>query len=112
MRSLMIVALAVSLVAAPVAASKDKEIGTNFPTDFPAIVDASLGTPVLGFGSGDGPVAHTPVIFLHGNTGSSCDPPADAARRVSFSRAGLPPAPAVGRELADWGTAVTTAETS
>jgi pimeloyl-ACP methyl ester carboxylesterase len=41
-------------------------VGTSFPAGFPTIVDASLGTPVLGFGAA-GPVQRTPVIFLHGN---------------------------------------------
>jgi pimeloyl-ACP methyl ester carboxylesterase len=62
---------------APVSA-KDKELGTSFPADFPVIVDASLGTPVIGFGSAEGPVAHTPVIFLHGNNDTpyptACNP--------------------------------------
>ena len=41
-------------------------VGTSLPAGFPSIVDASLGTPVLGFGAA-GPVERTPVIFLHGN---------------------------------------------
>jgi len=41
-------------------------VGTTFPAGFPTIVDASLGTPVLGFGA-SGAVRRTPVIFLHGN---------------------------------------------
>jgi pimeloyl-ACP methyl ester carboxylesterase len=41
-------------------------VGTTFPADFPAIEDASLGKPVIGFGAA-GPVTRTPVIFLHGN---------------------------------------------
>jgi pimeloyl-ACP methyl ester carboxylesterase len=41
-------------------------VGTSFPAGFPVLTDASLGTPVLGFGAA-GPVVHTPVIFLHGN---------------------------------------------
>ncbi len=41
-------------------------VGTSFPAGFPTIVDASLGTPVLGFGAA-GRVKRTPVIFLHGN---------------------------------------------
>jgi pimeloyl-ACP methyl ester carboxylesterase len=41
-------------------------VGTSLPADFPVIVDASLGVPVIGFGAA-GPVARTPVIFLHGN---------------------------------------------
>lgn len=41
-------------------------VGTTLPADFPVIEDASLGTPVIGFGA-SGPVQRTPVIFLHGN---------------------------------------------
>jgi pimeloyl-ACP methyl ester carboxylesterase len=41
-------------------------VGTSFPAGFPVITDASLGTPVIGFGAA-GPVVHTPVIFVHGN---------------------------------------------
>jgi pimeloyl-ACP methyl ester carboxylesterase len=41
-------------------------VGTSFPSDFPVIVDASLGVPVIGFGAA-GAVTRTPVIFLHGN---------------------------------------------
>ena len=42
-------------------------IGKTFPADFPVIEDASLGVPVIGFGSSVGDVRRTPVIFLHGN---------------------------------------------
>jgi pimeloyl-ACP methyl ester carboxylesterase len=52
-------------------------LGTAFPAGFPTIVDASLGTPVLGFGAA-GRVVHTPVIFLHGNNDTpfptACNP--------------------------------------
>lgn len=41
-------------------------LGTTLPPGFPTIADASLGTPVLGFGAA-GPVGRTPVLFLHGN---------------------------------------------
>ena len=61
--------LAVVLVAtlvAPIAARAADQVGTSFPAGFPTIVDASLGTPVIGFGAA-GPVRRTPVIFLHGN---------------------------------------------
>ncbi len=54
------------------------EIGTTFPAGFPVILDASLGVPVIGFGSDEGPVAHVPVIFLHGNNdtpfATACNP--------------------------------------
>jgi len=31
-------------------------VGTTFPADFPTIIDASLGKPVIGFGGSDGRV--------------------------------------------------------
>jgi pimeloyl-ACP methyl ester carboxylesterase len=52
-------------------------VGTTFPNGFPAIEDASLAKPVLGFGAA-GAVARTPVIFLHGNNDTpyptACNP--------------------------------------
>ena len=52
-------------------------VGTSFPAGFPSIVDASLGSPVLGFGAA-GPVNRTPVILLHGNNDTpfptACNP--------------------------------------
>lgn len=52
-------------------------VGTTFPADFPVITDASLGTPVLGFGAA-GPIEQTPVILLHGNNDTpyptACNP--------------------------------------
>lgn len=42
-------------------------IGTTFPAGFAVPVDASLKVPVIGFGSAEGVVRRTPVIFLHGN---------------------------------------------
>jgi pimeloyl-ACP methyl ester carboxylesterase len=52
-------------------------VGTSFPAGFPAITDASLGTPVIGFGAA-GRVTRTPVIFLHGNNDTpfptACNP--------------------------------------
>jgi pimeloyl-ACP methyl ester carboxylesterase len=59
----MVVCLAVAGAPSAVAAGT---VGTSFPGGFPVITDASLGTPVIGFGAA-GPVTHTPVIFLHGN---------------------------------------------
>ncbi len=56
-------AAAFALAAAAHAAGT---VGTTFPADFPVIEDTSLGKPVIGFGAA-GPVARTPVIFLHGN---------------------------------------------
>ena len=53
-------------------------VGTTFPADFPRIVDASLGVPVIGFGSREGDVERVPVIFLHGNNDTpfptACNP--------------------------------------
>jgi pimeloyl-ACP methyl ester carboxylesterase len=52
-------------------------VGTSFPAGFPTIDDASLGTPILGFGAA-GPVHRTPVILLHGNNdtpyATACNP--------------------------------------
>ena len=69
----------VALVAAAATgtARAGDTIGTTFPAGFPTILDASLGTPVLGFG-GAGPVRRTPVILLHGNNDTpyptACNP--------------------------------------
>jgi pimeloyl-ACP methyl ester carboxylesterase len=72
------VAAAVALGAAVLAAGASAaSVGTSFPAGFPTIVDASLGTPVLGFGAA-GPVERTPVILLHGNNDTpyptACNP--------------------------------------
>jgi pimeloyl-ACP methyl ester carboxylesterase len=76
-RALAAAAAVVLAVAAP-AQAKSKQVGTSFPAGFPVIVDATLGTPVLGFGSAEGPVAHTPVVFVHGNNDTpyptACNP--------------------------------------
>src|SRR5512141_802209 len=52
-------------------------VGFSLPGDFPIINDASLGVPLIGFGA-TGPVARTPVIFLHGNNdtpfATACNP--------------------------------------
>jgi pimeloyl-ACP methyl ester carboxylesterase len=52
-------------------------VGTGFPSGFPAIEDASLQAPVIGFGAA-GTVVHTPVILLHGNNDTpfptACNP--------------------------------------
>ncbi len=61
--------------ASPVHA--DGIVGASFPSDFPVINDASLGTPLIGFGAA-GPVRRTPVIFVHGNNDTpyptACNP--------------------------------------
>ncbi len=55
-------------------------VGTTFPDDFPEILDASTGLPVIGFG-GPGRARRTPVIFLHGNNDTpyptACSPYGD-----------------------------------
>lgn len=59
-------AATVGVAVAAAAGAAGGTVGTAFPTGFPTITDASLGTPVLGFGAA-GPVQGTPVILLHGN---------------------------------------------
>jgi len=60
----IVTALAFVLACAPARAAGT--VGSSFPEGFAAIVDASLGQPVIGFGAA-GPVTRTPVIFVHGN---------------------------------------------
>jgi hypothetical protein len=75
------VIVAVAALAAALAlaggASASGTVGTSFPSGFPVITDASLGTPVIGFGAA-GPVSRTPAIFLHGNNDTpfptACNP--------------------------------------
>jgi pimeloyl-ACP methyl ester carboxylesterase len=70
--------VAVALVLAAPASAQSEQVGTSFPSGFPTIIDASLGKPVLGFGSNEGRVARTPVVFLHGNNDTpyptACNP--------------------------------------
>ena len=58
-------------------AGAEGTVGTSFPADFPVIIDASLGVPIIGFGAG-GRVERTPVIFVHGNNDTpfptACNP--------------------------------------
>jgi pimeloyl-ACP methyl ester carboxylesterase len=63
--AIVVIACGLALAGASTAAAGGT-VGTSFPAGFPVITDASLGTPVLGFGAA-GPVVQTPVIFLHGN---------------------------------------------
>jgi pimeloyl-ACP methyl ester carboxylesterase len=55
----------------------DGIVGSTFPPNFPVILDASLGTPLIGFGA-PGHVTRTPVIFVHGNNDTpfptACNP--------------------------------------
>jgi pimeloyl-ACP methyl ester carboxylesterase len=73
------------LVGAGVASAAT--VGTSFPPGFPSITDASLGTPVLGFGA-SGPVNRTPVIFLHGNNDTPyptlCNPYGDVQALAQY----------------------------
>jgi pimeloyl-ACP methyl ester carboxylesterase len=71
--SLAVLGVAVATSSAAAAG----QVGTSLPADFPVIVDASLGVPVIGFGAA-GPVKRRPVIFLHGNNDTpfptACNP--------------------------------------
>lgn len=74
----MRLALMTCLISAlPLAAEAGPQVGTTLPADFPVIVDASLGVPVIGFGAA-GPVQRTPAIFVHGNNDTpfptACNP--------------------------------------
>ena len=59
------------------AASAHAGVGTTLPADFPTLLDASLGEPLLGFGAA-GKVTRTPVVFVHGNNDTpfptACNP--------------------------------------
>ena len=70
-------ALGLALAAAS-AAQAGGTIGTTLPADFPVILDASLGKPVIGFGA-PGRAYRTPVIFLHGNNDAPFNYPASCA---------------------------------
>ena len=56
--------LILAVLLPPAVARGAEQVGTTFPADFPVILDASLGVPVIGFGAA-GRVRRTPVIFLH-----------------------------------------------
>lgn len=75
MRRLAVLAILLAALVVPTSAAP--AAGTTFPPGFPTILDASLGTPVLGFG-GSGRVRRTPVILLHGNNDTpyptACNP--------------------------------------
>jgi len=78
---LVVAALTMSVAAAGAASAippgPAPTIGTTLPNDFPEILDASTGAPVIGFG-GSGLVRRAPVIFLHGNNDTpfptACNP--------------------------------------
>jgi pimeloyl-ACP methyl ester carboxylesterase len=69
-------ALAAAL-ALSAAARADGSVGSTLPAGFPVINDASLVTPLIGFGAA-GPVTRTPVVFVHGNNDTpfptACNP--------------------------------------
>jgi pimeloyl-ACP methyl ester carboxylesterase len=69
--------VATALLGALSMAQAQTPIGNTLPADFPVIVDASLGKPIIGFGAA-GPVERTPVIFVHGNNdtpfATACNP--------------------------------------
>jgi pimeloyl-ACP methyl ester carboxylesterase len=74
----MVQALAVLVVLGlAIGAEAGVQVGTSFPADFPQIIDASLGVPVIGFGAA-GRVQRAPVLFLHGNNDTpfptACNP--------------------------------------
>ena len=71
----MVLFVSAAVGAAP--ARADGTVGSSLPAGFPVILDASLGTPLIGFGAA-GPLRHTPVIFVHGNNDTpyptACNP--------------------------------------
>ena len=64
--SIMLMAACATVALLVSGATAAGSVGTSLPSDFPVIIDNSLGVPVLGFGAA-GAIQHTPVIFLHGN---------------------------------------------
>jgi pimeloyl-ACP methyl ester carboxylesterase len=60
-----------------VASRADGTVGFTLPADFPVIVDASIGKPLIGFGAA-GEVRRVPVVFVHGNNDTpfptACNP--------------------------------------
>ena len=77
MRFVPTLAVCLLVTATAAAAPAAGVVGTSFPSAFAVPTDASLGSPVLGFGAA-GRVHRTPVIFLHGNNDTpfptSCNP--------------------------------------
>ena len=69
--------LALAALGSVAAANAAGTVGNTLPAGFPVIDDASLGTPLIGFGAA-GPVARTPVVFVHGNNDTpfptACNP--------------------------------------
>jgi len=69
--------LALVALGSVAAAHAAGTVGNTLPAGFPVIADASLGTPLFGFGAA-GPVTRTPVVFVHGNNDTpfptACNP--------------------------------------
>ena len=69
--------LATAVCWAAASAHADGTVGTSLPANFPVTLDASLGTPLIGFGAA-GAVTRTPVVFVHGNNDTpyptACNP--------------------------------------
>ena len=69
--------LAAVACLATAGAHADGAIGDKLPADFPVILDASLGEPLIGFGA-TGTPTRTPVVFVHGNNDTpfptACNP--------------------------------------
>jgi pimeloyl-ACP methyl ester carboxylesterase len=80
---LVVTLLAGAALTVPASAA----IGTSFPAGFAPPTDASLGTPVLGFGA-DGRLTRNPVILLHGNNDTPyptlCNPYGDVHDLASY----------------------------
>ena len=72
--SRLLLASAACLAGASVHAAT---VGDKLPADFPVILDASLGEPLIGFGAAGAPT-RTPVVFVHGNNdtpfATACNP--------------------------------------
>ena len=83
----LLVTLVVLVAGLAAAASAAAAVGTTFPAGFQTPTDASLGTPVIGFGAA-GPVTRTPVILLHGNNDTpyptACNPYGDVHDVASY----------------------------
>ncbi|MEJ8859555.1 hypothetical protein WKW79_33685 [Variovorax robiniae] len=66
-----------TVLAAAAAVQAAGIVGNTLPPGFPAIEDTSLARPLIGFGAA-GPLARTPVIFIHGNNDTpfptACNP--------------------------------------
>ena len=87
MRRVLVVGVVLLGAVLASATSARAAVGTSFPAGFAVPVDASLGTPVLGFGAA-GAVERTPVILLHGNNDTpyptACNPYGDVSDLGSY----------------------------